>query len=67
MERVTGHLLGLDPFHNAPLDVLRLQVQVLASVSSHPPRMDEAEIWNSLTQGITSLNPSNIFLYIFLD
>lgn len=53
--------MGLDPFHNALCDVLKLQSQVLSMVNTKPPTLDNEEIWDSLAEGISSLNPFKYF------
>lgn len=53
--------MGLYSFHNASLDVLKLQAQVLASKCSHVPVVGDAEVWDSLAQGIASLNTFKSF------
>lgn len=60
-QSIRNHLMGLDPLHNASLNVLKLQSQVLAMVNAQTPTFDNEELWNSLAEGISSLNPFKYF------
>ena len=52
-----NHVMGLDPFHNVSLDMLKLQSQVQAMVNAKTPTYDNEEIWGSLAERISSLDP----------
>ena len=61
MIRIENHLLGLDPFHDASLDIVTLQSQVLAMAAAEAPVLETEQLWERLAEGRASVYLSKSF------